>query len=255
MRIKDIFNKVGKVLPFIGIFMGTQSYLMAVEVKKARLEQARKEGEQLLELIQDRQNILINNKIIQNKISTKIENLQEFINNRIKSVKTENNILNEIVERLKDPKITDQEKNEILMQLGYDEDLLVKTNYTLKEILDLIDSYDKNKFLNITNSLVEKYREFLNSLDLEHFSPLINTLGLMIITSCLISIAAIIYGDYFIKYFEIEARYPRLAKFILIRRKFQRYYTNFNFIILFIIIIILFTFNIHYFISIINLQK
>jgi hypothetical protein len=45
-----------------------------------------------------------------------------------------------------------------------------------------------------------------------------------IILSSVISIIYIFYGDYLLKKFKIEQKYPKLAKVIELRRKFQSYY-------------------------------
>jgi hypothetical protein len=45
-----------------------------------------------------------------------------------------------------------------------------------------------------------------------------------IILSSIISIIYIFYGDYLLKKFNIEQKYPKLAKVIELRRKFQNYY-------------------------------
>ncbi len=46
--------------------------------------------------------------------------------------------------------------------------------------------------------------------------------------NCVISIVFNFYGNYLIKKFNLETKYPKLAKFILLRKKFQRYYLIFN---------------------------
>nr|YP_009504988.1 hypothetical protein [Lyophyllum shimeji]AWW14107.1 hypothetical protein [Lyophyllum shimeji] len=46
--------------------------------------------------------------------------------------------------------------------------------------------------------------------------------------SSVISIIYIFYGDYLLEKFNIEQKYPKLAKIILLRKKFQRYYLLLN---------------------------
>lgn len=53
-----------------------------------------------------------------------------------------------------------------------------------------------------------------------------------IVISCVISIIFIIYGDYLIKKFSLEEKYPNLAKLISLRRKFQSYYLKINIILI-----------------------
>ena len=87
-----------------------------------------------------------------------------------------------------------------------------------KDLVD-IDKIQKAAFLDF-----EVIWTFINSLDIFHriaFSLLIfNT----IIISSNISIVFIFYGDYLLKKYNIEERYPKLAKIIQLRRKLQRYY-------------------------------
>jgi hypothetical protein len=80
------------------------------------------------------------------------------------------------------------------------------------------------------------------------YCPLLNTLGLITISFCLASIAAIIYGDLLIKHLNLEVKYPRIAKFIQLRRRFQFYYLNIDFLLILVTLISLFYFNIKHFI-------
>ena len=45
-----------------------------------------------------------------------------------------------------------------------------------------------------------------------------------VVISSTFSLIFILYGDYLLTKYNIESRYPKLAKFIQLRRKFQRYY-------------------------------
>ena len=76
----------------------------------------------------------------------------------------------------------------------------VKNNSVLNpiELFENLDIYDK-----ISLSLL-----YLNS----------------VIISGLISIIFIFYGDYLINKFQLETRFPKLAKIIQLRRKYQQYY-------------------------------
>lgn len=55
---------------------------------------------------------------------------------------------------------------------------------------------------------------------------------------CLFSIVSVHYGDLLIKYFKLEDKFPRLAKYIRLRRLFQEYYFIFN--VLLIVLILLY---------------
>ena len=54
-----------------------------------------------------------------------------------------------------------------------------------------------------------------------------------LILSYTINIIFILYGDYLIKNFNLESRYPKLSKFIQLRRKLQSYYLKLSIIWIF----------------------
>lgn len=58
-----------------------------------------------------------------------------------------------------------------------------------------------------------------------------------ILIVCIINISFIYFGDYLIKRFELEFRYPKLAKFISLRKIFQNYYKKINILLMAVIII------------------
>lgn len=59
-----------------------------------------------------------------------------------------------------------------------------------------------------------------------------------VLLSSLISIIFIYYGDILLKNFDIENKYPKLAKIIIIRRKFSKYYFIINCLFIFGVIIV-----------------
>lgn len=85
-----------------------------------------------------------------------------------------------------------------------------------------------------TNSTIDNIKE--NSVIPSYISDLLNNqsglgqmclgllLGNYVILSSLASILAIFYGDYLITRFNIEIKYPKLAKVIRLRKLFQKYY-------------------------------
>lgn len=53
-------------------------------------------------------------------------------------------------------------------------------------------------------------------------------LGSSLLVSSLSSIIFVLYGDYLIEKYQLEVKFPKLAKIIYYRRKFQRYYLIFD---------------------------
>lgn len=85
----------------------------------------------------------------------------------------------------------------------------------------------------ITNDVINKSSIFSFDFDLQKFldslrkEELLAFSGLLLnslVLSYVVSIILVLYGDYLIKRFDLENKYPKLAKFIQLRRKLQNYY-------------------------------
>ena len=59
----------------------------------------------------------------------------------------------------------------------------------------------------------------------------------LLILNCLLTLIAVFYGESLIIYFNLENKFPRFAKFIKLRSKFQQFYFFVNSIIIFIAIV------------------
>lgn len=77
----------------------------------------------------------------------------------------------------------------------------------------------------------DNFLKGLNKLELLSFG---NLLLDSLILNATISIIFILYGDYLIKKFNLEIKYPKLANFIKLRKKLQKYSIVTNFILIFI---------------------
>jgi len=62
-------------------------------------------------------------------------------------------------------------------------------------------------------------------------------LGKSVILSALISIIFIFYGNILIEKFDLINKYPKIAKFIELRKKYQKYYFRLYCFLIFIIVI------------------
>jgi hypothetical protein len=62
-------------------------------------------------------------------------------------------------------------------------------------------------------------------------------LGKSVILSALVSIVLIFYGENLLNKYDIANKYPKIAKIIALRRKYQKYYFNYNCLLILIIII------------------
>lgn len=89
---------------------------------------------------------------------------------------------------------------------------------------------DKNSILSFDFDL----QNFLDSLTKEELLAFSGLLLNSLVLSYVVSIILVLYGEYLIKRFDLENKYPKLAKFIQIRRKLQNYYLKLCFVWIFI---------------------
>jgi hypothetical protein len=76
----------------------------------------------------------------------------------------------------------------------------------------------------ILNSYYTEYKKFLETLDLDQLYALTNFFFSIVILSSTISLISIYFGEYLITKLKIEEKFPVIAKYIRLRKKFQRFY-------------------------------
>jgi hypothetical protein len=249
MRIRDFLTKISKVLPFIAFSVAIDSNLMARDNQRARLEGATKVHNQLLEQLRATQDTIISDENVRNRLAGLSADALDSSNTAKYHGEQMNSILSKLAEKLKDPNLDQEQVDYIsgLLQHHFNQTFaaLNKSNSTLQDILDRIagSGSSSNNFVDSFNSLLESYKSFLSTLNIEQLNAIVNFWGLIFLVACLLSIVAIFYGDYFIKYFNLEVKYPRLAKFIQLRRKFQLFYLNLNFLAVLLMALYLIWFN------------
>jgi len=74
----------------------------------------------------------------------------------------------------------------------------------------------------------------LNTLEI---GAIVHISGSLFILFSLVSIISIIFGDELLLYFNLENKYPKLARFIQIRRKFRYYYLIWNFLLIILVLL------------------
>jgi hypothetical protein len=100
------------------------------------------------------------------------------------------------------------------------------------EINKLIDKINRPGSNNSLNNIFD-----FSSYTTAELGAISHILACISISGCLFNIAIAYYGDYLIIYYKLEEKYPKLAKWIKLRRKFQHYYIGLNIILIFIILL------------------
>jgi hypothetical protein len=115
-------------------------------------------------------------------------------------------------------------------------------NETLDKILNMFP-WDKNNFIDNYHEILEKWREFLLSLDDNQLCSLISlSIGFIILFN-FINIIVILNGNFIIIYFKLEERFPKLANLIKLRQKVTNISLVYSYTIIFILLILLILIN------------
>lgn len=150
--------------------------------------------------------------------------------------------------------ILNNKVSQLITNKSFDENSIIEVNNNIKDI--------NNDLTEVVNQIDETLRssiidfDFFNSIityinNLNFFQTLAFThiCAVIFIFLSLNSLIALYFGDYLTNKFNIETKYPRIYKFIQIRRKFQIYYLIKDLTIIYITLILLTFINIILFIS------
>jgi hypothetical protein len=178
----------------------------------------------------------INNVAFKTKIETKLLELQNSTNKA-------GNIISDLI----------QEKNINSESFSA---LKSKAHEEYSKITNIIDDITKSVNDNSNNFISEDFgkyisafQDYLATLTLEQTFCLIHLLAIFSIFICLFNLATVFYADSLIKYYNLEIKLPKLAKFIRIRSKFQQYYFGWNLFLIVTILASLFYFNLNVFLT------
>jgi hypothetical protein len=102
----------------------------------------------------------------------------------------------------------------------------------VKKLVDSING--SNKLVSDFN--LESFYEYLNSLNLLELSALYHIIVLVVIAILSFNVLSAVLGNEIIKYFKLEESFPKLAAFLRLRLKFQKYYLTLSFSLIFLLI-------------------
>nr|QKS32168.1 LAGLIDADG endonuclease [Sphaerobolus stellatus] len=227
---------IGKGISGLGVGITFISYYQSIKDEKLR-----KNYDSLLQKHMELENLIANSKydaVTGQYIDDKLSSLSSTFSSQSSSIsETVNKLKNSSADT---PKSTmDYHLNELIKNT-------TNSNKTLDDILSVLNEWTGRK--NITGSpgggngdlfstikaFMENYSNMLNNLDLEQLGALFHLLASLFILFFLFSIIVVTYNELFLNYFKLEEKYPKLAYYIKLRRKFQQYYLFLNFILIII---------------------
>jgi DNA-binding transcriptional MerR regulator len=110
-----------------------------------------------------------------------------------------------------------------------------------------VDSFNSN-LIEELQQLADSYWDWINSLSIMQQFAISHILAAVTVLLSMSSLITVFYSDYLIKRFNLESKFPRLAKYISLRRTFQQYYFFINSIVIIFFLSLVIVFNFYIFI-------
>lgn len=130
-----------------------------------------------------------------------------------------------------DTQLSNLEKDSLVKAKTEEIKLLLEQHANSVSTLEELNNIKSSAILNFN------LQEFLSTLTILELFAFTTLCFNSVILNCLVSIVFIYYGDFLIRKFNLELKYPKLAKFIEFRRSLQSYSVKFNLFLIFISVI------------------
>lgn len=142
-----------------------------------------------------------------------------------------NSIIDQINKGGSDSETKEQLLNDLSRNLERNTGLVKKVS---DEVKNINDTYTNNDLFEFIHDFIDWYKEFLSNLSVEQLGCLSNIIGFSIIYIAVNSIIFIYFGNNIINYFNLESKYPKLAKIIIIRTRILDKYIKFQIVYIFV---------------------
>jgi hypothetical protein len=241
MRLKKVLDNCGKVFSVTVGILSMDGYFRNINdtTLKYRLLEEQDKNQRLSLEIQELSKFENKLEVADVKFNILDADLNEFSNN----VTHESNFIKEINSKLKNPDLNQNDlsvlNNDLVHHVENINNELKLSNNILTDIKDLIEKLigggsDSNS--NFINYKIE-LNNFLSTLSTQQLGALGHLSLSIFILLCIISVITIIYGDYLIRYLKLEEKFPKIARFIQLRRKFEHFYLLLNLSLIIIILL------------------
>lgn len=249
MRTTRFFQGLSLTTFSIGVFntiRGNKTFVLEDKINKheAKYEELNNKYTSLLE---KNLNKLENEREIleeSNNLRKDVEVLEQKLRN---SVEIERELQTKYSENSGDPSINDKIQ-EVINSGEEIQNMYESVNNKFDSFINKINTLLNNNSGNKSQYL-DTLQSFFDGLNYNQNLAIVHISGSMFILFSLLSIIFIFYGEILITYFDLENRFPKLTKFIQIRRKFQQYYLLMNIGLIIIVLLLIIYVNIIEFVS------
>ena len=153
--------------------------------------------------------------------------------------------LNNEINKIK--KLVEESNNTLPHDIDYRVNDLIDESKKIGDLasqaLDLLTSRRPNfisdgSIFDMFKDHMENMQNILSQLNGEALGAAFHLIFALYMFFCVTTILGVLYGEFLIEYFKLEERYPRIARYLQIRRKFQRGIIILEFVILIILLLI-----------------
>jgi len=123
-------------------------------------------------------------------------------------------------------------------------DIISEQNKAMLETIQELAKSKSNSSSNYISDIFDSFQKFFDSLNFEQTLAITHISGSILIIISLLSIITILCGDYLVKYFNLENKYPKIVRFIRFRRNVKNIEIFLTLIIIFIVLFTIIYINI-----------
>src|ERR1700727_2435123 len=123
-------------------------------------------------------------------------------------------------------------------------DIISEQNKAMLETIQELAKSKSNSSSNYISDIFDSFQKFFDSLNFEQTLAITHISGSILIIISLLSIITILCGDYLVKYFNLEKKYPKIVRFIRFRRNVKNIEIFLTLIIIFIVLFTIIYINI-----------
>lgn len=230
MTIKNIWLSATKVFAGGASVLTYQAWLDSKNQTKILKEQSNelfKQNDTLDNIRKSVEGILDEN--VRNKLTAQVLECKEKVSEVTRTLGNLNNS--------KDNLFSQEDRLSFENAFNLHESGIINLNKTTTELLKILEDLNSKFNGDDINNIIENFKVYLSTLNTFELCVLFNIFISIFILFCLITIIVIYYGNFLINYFNLENKFPKLAKFIKIRHAFQEFYMLLYFSLIFISLI------------------
>jgi len=197
-------------------------------------------------LVQDtiRKSTEINNKLTDKLEQTMMENVEiqaklGRVKESLESIENNAKILNNLSKNKDNNDTLINESSNTLKESA------TKANELIDKIFEIINNSDSNSSNNYIQNIFDNINKILSTFDTIQLGAIGHISACISILLCIWHIFTLYYGEQLIIYFDLEKKWPKLAKFIQLRRKFLYFNIKINILIICIIVLYVLFVNVY----------